>query len=198
MIDDLIRPPSTPWAVTADAVRVAALLSVIAVLLWWGPVEFAVLFLVLGGVLVSRMVRVDPRIDAAYGVALLVAGWSAVADLYERIWWWDLVVHTVATAVIAFIAYLLLLRMRYLPQPGPGRRAATGVTIITLALGLSLSVVWEFAEWAGNKYITNEINVGYEDTLSDIAAGGVGSLAAGVVLASRLSRSQQPISVNVH
>lgn len=198
MIDDLLRPPATPWAVTADAVRGAALLSVIAVLLWWGPVEFAVLFLVLGGVLVSRMVRVDPRIDAAYGATLLVAGWSAVIDLYELISWWDLAVHTLATAAIALIAYLLLLRMRYLPQPGPGRRAATGVTIITLALGLSLSVVWEFAEWAGNKYITNEINLGYEDTLGDIAAGGVGSWVAGMALAATLSRSRQSISVNAH
>lgn len=198
MIDDLLRPPSTPWGVAADLVRLAALLSVIAVLLWWGPVEFAVLFLVLGGVLVSRMVQVDPRMDAAYGIALLVAAWSAVVGLYEQISWWDLIIHTLATAAIALIAYLLLLRMRYLSRPGPGRRAATGVTIITLALGLSLSVVWEFAEWAGNRYITNEINVGYEDTLGDMAAGGIGSLVAGVALASTLSRSRQPISVNAH
>ncbi|MHA7272310.1 hypothetical protein ACX80Z_02635 [Arthrobacter sp. TMT4-20] len=198
MIDDLLRPPATPWAVMADAVRGAALLSVIVVLLWWGPVEFAVLFLVLGGVLVSRMVRVDPRIDTVYGLALLVAAWSAVVDLYELISWWDLVIHTLATGAIAPIAYLLLLRMRYVPRPEPTRRAGTGVAIITLALGLGLSVVWEFAEWAGNEYITKEINVGYEDTLADMAAGGAGSLAAGVVLASSLSRHRHSISVNAH
>lgn len=198
MIDDLLRPPATPWAVTADAIRGAALLSVIAILLWWGPVEFAVLFLVLGGVLVSRMVQVDPRIDAAYGLALLVAAWSAVVDLYEVISWWDLVIHTLVTAAVSLIAYLLLLRLRYLPRPEPTRRAAIGVVVITLALGLSLSVVWEFAEWAGNEYITQEINVGYEDTLSDIAAGGAGSLVSGMLLASSLSRRQQPISVNAH
>ena len=42
--------------------------------------------------------------------------------------------------------------------------------------------MWEFAEWAGNNYITNEISVGYEDTLGDIAAGGAGSMVAGVAL----------------
>ncbi|MBG6181593.1 hypothetical protein [Arthrobacter sp. CAN_A1] len=196
MIDDLLRPPETPWAVAADGVRGAALLSVIAVLLWWGPVEFAVLFLVLGGVLLSRMIPVDSRIDTAYGVVLLVAAWSAVTDLYEVVSWWDLAIHTVATAAIAPIAYLLLLRMGYLPRPEATRRAATGVTILTLALGLSLSVVWEFAEWGGNRYITNEINVGYEDTLGDIAVGGLGSLASGVLLASVLTRRRNRISVN--
>jgi len=114
MIDDLLRPPATLAAVTADAVRGAALLSVLAALLWWGPVDTAVLLLVLGGVLLSRMVRVDPRVDAAYGVALLVAAWSSIGGVYELISWWDLAIHTLTTAAIAPIAYLLLVRLRYL------------------------------------------------------------------------------------
>ena len=70
------------------------------------------------------------------------------------------------------------------------------MTIVTLALGITLSVVWEFAEWAGYTYITSGINVGYADTLGDLAAGGLGSLLSGALLASSLTGRQHQISVN--
>ncbi|MHA7153897.1 hypothetical protein [Arthrobacter sp. TMN-50] len=43
-----------------------------------------------------------------------------------------------------------------------------------LALGRNPSEVWNFAEWTGYTYVTDEINLGYADTLGDFATGGLG------------------------
>jgi hypothetical protein len=49
--------------------------------------------------------------------------------------------------------------------------------------GLAVSALWEMVEWAGRTFVTSEIFVTYEDTISDMAVGGLGALAAGVVVA---------------
>lgn len=103
-----------------------------------------------------------------------------------------------ATAAVAPIGYLLLIRLWLLQPPDrvAGGRAGTSVVVLTLALGLSLSVLWEFAEWAGDKYIDSNIGVGYEDPLGDLAAGAAGSIASGTLLATNLPARRRGVSVN--
>lgn len=55
--------------------------------------------------------------------------------------------------------------------------------IITTMLGLALSAVWEMIEWLGYTYISDEIFVGYEDTIADMAVGGLGAAGAGFAVA---------------
>lgn len=194
MIDNLLRRPHTAAEVTADIVRAVTVLSLIAVAIWWGPVEFAVFLLALGGVLIPRMLHASPLLDTVYGLAILTAAWSSVAGLYESIAWWDLVVHCVVTAALAPVTYLLLLSLRWLqpPQQIEGRRSGLGIALLILVLGTTLSVLWEYGEWVGHTYIDQNIQVGYEDTLGDIAAGGAGSLISGGLLG--FNRPRHPVA----
>ena len=50
-------------------------------------------------------------------------------------------------------------------------------------VGLALSAVWEIVEWLGHTLVDSQIFVAYDDTIGDIAAGGVGALLGGVVAA---------------
>jgi hypothetical protein len=68
------------------------------------------------------------------------------------------------------------------PTTDPGFRRATGV-ILGLALGLAVSALWEMVEWAGYTFISDRIYVTYDDTISDMAIGGLGALLAGLALA---------------
>ncbi len=68
------------------------------------------------------------------------------------------------------------------------------IAAMTLALGLSAAVVWEFFEWAANAYFTEEIHVGYNDTMADLAVGGLGALLAGVALVGwKSARTGRPV-----
>ena len=49
------------------------------------------------------------------------------------------------------------------------------------AAGTALGVVWEVAEWWGHHEVTEEIGVGYDDTLGDLTADLVGAVTAAVV-----------------
>ena len=199
MIDALLRRPSGTGEFFADAVRLLCVFSLAAAVLWYGPVDVALFLLVLMGILISRCLDISRVFDGIYGLTLLAAAWSSVLNLYARVSWWDLPVHFAATGVIAAMTYLLLARLGAVPapvsSPVPGRSLALriAVPVLVLALGLAVSVLWELGEWWGNTFVDESINVGYQDTMGDLAAGGLGALLAGLALgkASRAPHRRQ-------
>ena len=192
MIDALLRRPTGSGEFFADAVRLLCLFSLAAAALWHGPVDVALFLLVLMGTLVSRCLEISRLFDGVYGLTLLTAAWSSVLDLYARVGWWDLPVHFASTAVIAAMTYFLLSRLGAVTLPG-GRTAPalTRLTmpVLVLSLGLAVSVLWELGEWWGHSFVDTTINVGYQDTMGDLAAGGLGALLAGLVMSMTARRS---------
>ena len=166
-------------------VRLLGLASVVAAVVALGPVDAVLLLLVLAGLVVPLTARVDPRLDAAYGVGLLAAGWAGALDLYQRISWLDVVMHLVVTGLVAAVGHLVVARVTGAvvdPVVPAAARVRVGSVGVTTALGLGLSVLWEVGEYLGNTYIDASIHVAYRDTIGDMALGGLGSLAAGLLL----------------
>jgi hypothetical protein len=166
-------------------VRLLGLASVVVAVVALGPVDAVLLLLVLAGLVVPLTARVDPRLDAAYGVGLLAAGWAGALDLYQRISWLDVVMHLVVTGLVAAVGHLVVARLTGAvvdPVLPAAPRVRVGSVAVTTALGLGLSVLWEVGEYLGNTYIDASIHVAYRDTIGDMALGGLGSLAAGLLL----------------
>jgi hypothetical protein len=183
MIDVLLRRPIGPAARIADGLRVLGLLSVLAALIGWGLVEVLLFLLVLLGQLLTRAAGTHPVLDGVTSTVLLLASWSAVLDWYAAVPALDLAVHFAATGVLAALAFRLWQRwLEPAPQPPPG---GARIVLPVLSLGALLSVLWEFGEWFGYYLVSSDINVGYDDTVGDLAAGLLGSLAAGIILAKR-------------
>ena len=166
----------------ADAVRVVGLIAVIAAAIGWGGTAAGVMGLVLIGLVLPRFIGAAPAFDIGLGVILLVAGWSSVVDLYGAIPYWDLLVHFAAGGAIAAGIYLLLAFLDLVPRPDDASARLATVLVLTLCFGLAASSVWELMEWAGHTYIDERIFVGYDDTIGDMALGGLGALAAGFAL----------------
>ena len=155
------------------------LLSILATLIWWSPVDVAVFALVQLGLVAPRFLGIRPALDAAFGVALLVAGWSAVLDLYTRVLYWDLVVHFTLNGLIAAVLYIVAVRAGAVPDPARERVPLGAIVGLTVAFGLAAGVMWELAEWVGHTFIDETIYVGYDDSIGDLAIGGLGSVVAG-------------------
>ena len=179
MREDFLRPPASPAEWAADGIRLLGLLSVLAAFVWWTPTDAGILALALPALLVPRLLGVLPWFDVLYGVTVSVAAWSNVLDLYRSIAWWDLVVHFVATGIIASIGYVALQRSGVLPDR-PRRRTAI---VLLPTIGLAISAIWEMVEWLGKTFVDSEIFVTYPDTIGDMAVGGAGALMMGLVLA---------------
>ncbi|WP_291043348.1 hypothetical protein [Herbiconiux sp.] len=193
MVDRFLRPPSGPAELAADALRVLAGIGVVVAAVFFGPTDAGVLAFVLPGLLLPRLLGVRAGFDLVYSGVLLVAGWSNVLDLYTSVAWWDVVVHLTCTAVIALMLYLLLAELGIVPpparagsaqaRPAQARPAQATAVVLTAALGLAVSALWEMVEWFGHAFISSEIFVEYDDTIGDMAVGGLGAVMAGVVLA---------------
>lgn len=197
MIESFLRPPHGALVV-ADAVRLAGLLSIVAVLLWFSPVDVAVLALAAIGLVLPRFLGARPALDAGFGIALLVAAWCGVLELYVTAPLVDLPVHFVLNGLVAAVAYLLLARVGVLAEVPDVRRPRVGVAVVTAALGVVGGVLWEFGEWAGHTFVDSAIFVGYTDTLGDLAVGGLGSVAAGASMGFLAARQWRPAEAVRH
>jgi len=183
--ETFLRRPSGAGEWAADALRVLGVLSVLAGGIGWGFVEVAVFALTLLGMLVPRFLGVRPGFDIAVGGTLLVAAWSGVFELYTSIDWLDVVIHFAANGVLAALIFVVAARVGIVPDVGdgaPGTVAVIRPAVLTTAFGLAAGVLWEMGEWAGHTYIDSAIYVGYDDTIGDLAVGGLGSLVAGLCI----------------
>lgn len=184
MIENLLRPPRTAAEFVADALRVVGLLSIVVAALAYEPTDAGILAAALPFLLVPRLLGTTAWFDIVSTAVILVAAWSNVIDLYTTLVGWDLVVHFVCTGVLTALTYLALARAEVVPGRGdPGFRTRIPMTL-SPAIGLALSALWEMVEWFGHAVITPTISVGYGDTIGDMAAGGLGALIAGALVAS--------------
>ena len=167
--------------VPGDVVRLLALVSVIVGTARSGLVAAALFLLVLGGTILPRAIGAPTVLDVTYCSTILFAAWAAQLDWYVAVSWLDLVVHAVATGLIAVMSLRALQVWGVIGQGGG--RGERG--LLVLGLGAVLAVLWELGEWAGNALFDRRIQVGYPDTMGDLAAGLVGSVVAAVVVARR-------------
>lgn len=163
--------------------RALVVVSLVVCAVAYGLTDVALLALVAGGAAIPLALRLPPLLDTLYVGALLVAAWSSVLDLYETVPGWDLVVHVVATGIIALVAHAAVRRLGAVPPLHAARTTAEclGAVVVITGLGSLLSIAWEIGEWWGNAYLDSTIGVGYVDTVGDLAAGALGSAAAAVV-----------------
>ncbi|MFB2580347.1 hypothetical protein ACEXQD_03775 [Herbiconiux sp. P15] len=192
MVAAFLRRPHGALEMVADALRVLGAVGVLVAAIAFGPTDAGVLAFVLPGLLLPRFLGVRPAFDIVYCALLLVAGWSNVLDLYTRIAWWDVLVHFACTGVIAVMLYLLLAQLGVVMDPADDRFTPATALVLSATLGLALSAVWEMVEWIGHTFISGEIFVEYDDTIGDMAMGGLGAVIAGIVLAAvPLRRARQ-------
>lgn len=169
-----------PRFLLADVVRVLTLVSLVVASVGWGGTALPVMALALLGAVVPRMLGLRPAFDLAVCVLALVAGWSSVFEWYTTVFLWDKFVHVVLTGLLAALVYVIGSDLRGVPAAPGARRIAVAVT--TTIAGLAVGAVWEMGEWLGHHYVDSAIFVGYDDTIGDLAADGLGALVAGFAL----------------
>lgn len=176
--------------IPADVLRLLGLLIVPAAGAVAGWPSAAAMFLVFGGQWLLRWLAGGSLLDWTGQVLLLAAGWASAIGLYHRIEGLDLVMHAAVTGVVTgLVAVVVRSALRRRGRTGgpvtPAEAVRTlGPVICVLGLasaGTALGVVWEVAEWWGHHEVTEEIGVGYDDTLGDLTADLVGAVTAAVV-----------------
>lgn len=188
MKDDFLRPPATLGDWLADVLRLIGVLGLIAAAIWLKPTDAGIAALALPALMLPRMLGLAAWFDVIACATVLVAAWSNVFDLYRTVTGWDLVLHFLCTGVLSVIAAVVLTRTGVVPLAaavdgsGPSLRRRTPVVLVPL-VALAISAVWEMIEWLGWRYLSEDIFVTYQDTIGDMVLGGLGGIAAGILLA---------------
>jgi hypothetical protein len=186
--DDFLRPAATLGDWLADGLRLIGVLGLIAAAIWLKPTDAGIAALALPALMLPRMLGLAAWFDVTACATVLVAAWSNVFDLYRTVTGWDLVLHFLCTGVLAIIAAVILTRTgvvtlaRAVDGSEPSLRRRTPVVLVPL-VALAISAVWEMIEWLGWRYLSDDIFVTYQDTIGDMVLGGLGGIAAGILLA---------------
>lgn len=138
-------------------------------------------------ILVPGLCGLAPLFDLAFGAAMLLATWAGVRNWYVTVVWLDEVVHSVTVAAVTVTGYLALAKWHVLPEAtaiAHRKRAAVLPLLVTMT-GFTVACLWEFVEWVAQQFSPDAIHVGYDDTVLDLALGGLGALLAGTFLSLR-------------
>lgn len=94
-------------------------------------------------------------------------------DLYDRVVWFDDVIHLVNTGALS-AACVLLLGVAHAPL----RRRLE----VAIASGTTLSLLWEVWEYVAFVTRSSEVSTAYADTVGDLTLGWLGAVGAALLL----------------
>jgi hypothetical protein len=112
-----------------------------------------------------------------YTAAALLGG--EIGGLYVTLWWWDIVLHLIASAVLSLVGMALVMM-----ASGGARPHVAMWVLAVLAFGFSMMVgaMWELMEFSLDAVFgTNTQRSGLPDTMGDMAANLAGGAVGAVI-----------------
>lgn len=141
-----------------------------------------VLLLTFSPAIIERRMRVPLPVEFTLLTSLfLFASFvlGEVSNFYERIWWWDLVLHGTSALLMGFIGFLAVyvFHMTHRITVKPLHVAA-----FTFGFAVTLGTLWEIFEFLTDWYLgTNMQKSGLVDTMTDMIINAIGALLAATV-----------------
>lgn len=135
-------------------------------------------------VLAARRLDLPRPLDLAVVAGLGLQAFGNALGLFEAHVHYDKLVHFVLPLAVAPTLYVLLIRLRLVPDLADKnlRSHPGGIVIVTLALGVTVGVVYELYEYLAVHVWGAGLHVGYGDTIADLLDDSLGSLLGGFVL----------------
>lgn len=102
-----------------------------------------------------------------------------LADFYNTYWWWDLILHGIASMGITLIIFIfLLIFFTHIDL----RSAALFTTLMAIGAAMSVAVVWEIYEFIIDLYFTTDspMQPSNMDTMTDLIVAVAGAALVGI------------------
>jgi hypothetical protein len=168
-----------------DLLRLALLVGV-PITLALGPREQSFRLLLTFALALSPRALDVPRLfDLAFVMAMSFQAWGNVFGAFDGVYGYDKVVHFLLPCASSALLYLLLVRVRVVPdlaeETGVHRKPA--VLLVTAAFGLALmGGLYELYEWFADHFLGGHLYVSYGDSIGDLLDDALGALAGGALI----------------
>lgn len=99
-----------------------------------------------------------------------------IADLYNTFWWWDIILHTVSSAGITVIGFILV---SIIYRDGDLKSSPWLTSFLVFSFAMALAVLWEVYEFVIDLFFETDtpMQLGNTDTMTDLIVAILGSLA---------------------
>jgi hypothetical protein len=139
-------------------------------------VALATLGLTLAPVLFVRFFKIELPVTFLAAIVLFVFGsifLGEALDFYERLWWWDLFLHTFSAIGFGLIGFLFIFMLfegnRYAAPPG-------AIAFFAYCFAVAIGTAWEIFEFAMDSLFGfNMLKSGLLDTFSDLIVDAIGA-----------------------
>jgi uncharacterized membrane protein YjdF len=134
--------------------------------------------------MVPRAMAVPRPFDFAFCLAMSFQAWGNVSRAFDDIHGYDKVVHFVLPMAVAPLLYLLLIRLKVVPDLAEesGLHQRLGIVLVALCFGFTAGGFYEIYEWFDVEVLGGAKYVSYGDTIGDLIDDGLGALCGGLLL----------------
>ena len=134
--------------------------------------------------LAVRPVNLPRAYDLSLVLACALQGFGEAFGLYDKLAWFDTVVHFTIPMLGAPVIYIALARADVVPDPrdDTGARHHVGIYVITFALGGAIGALWELAEWTADHTVGADLQLSNDDTVGDLLADSLGAATGAALL----------------
>jgi hypothetical protein len=113
---------------------------------------------------------------AAFVLATIYLG--ELHDFYNRLWWWDLVLHGTSALGFGILGFLMIFMLfegdRYAAPPW-------AIGVLSFCVAMTVGALWEVFEYGMDQLFgLNMQKSGLDDTMGDIMVNAVGAAVAGL------------------
>ena len=159
-----------------------------------------IMILVLSPAAVGR--RFDVNIPAEFQLLAVLFAFAAlflgeIRDYYERIWWWDIALHTSSGLLLGVLGFLLVYVLNENERIDLHMRPRF-VALFAFVFALAVGGVWEIFEYAMDRLAGTNMQKpmfgdasGLTDTMWDLIVDGLGALGISVLGWWHMHRPEQ-------
>ncbi len=131
-------------------------------------------------------------LNCYYLFVLLTLSIGSVLGFYQRIAWFDLLMHWISGEMSVLISWILLERFHLLKQ-----ERKEFIFLFSILFAVSIACGWEFFEFFSDKIFGGDtqyvIETGVNDTMEDLGMGTLGSFFVASVTFCQMKRKHQTI-----
>jgi hypothetical protein len=147
---------------------------------WDHAARFAVGF---GLSVLVRLAEAPRPFDAAFALGMAFQAWGAFSGAYDSVTGYEVTARVVTSLSIAVMLYLLLVRIRAVPDLSGKSdiHERTGMLLLATALGFGVGMLYEIGAWASNGLFDAE-SFTFDELIAHMAIDFAASAAGAALL----------------
>ncbi len=148
---------------------------------WEQSARFALTFL---AALVPRVMRTPRPFDAGFALAMAFQAWGDVSTAFSTVSGYEHAVRLIVSIAAATTVYLVLIRLRAVPDFSRDRgiRTRLAIALTGFSFGFSAGIFYEIYVWVANRLLNAQIHVTYDTLIRRLALDAIGALLGAALL----------------